>query len=209
MKLQMRCPFSAPNPRTEAQKAASRRNGAKSRATVTPADAEHPAMSGQNSGADGSTGSDKSASRNNAFRHALLAKAILIEGESRAIFRDFMTNLENTFTPATPYEITLVETMAIAKWRQMRLAGMERAAVRHQLRLHASQENAAPLPADPVTRAWIAFTGINQQSRTLELMNRCESRCDSQYNKALSLYLKARRLREAEDAAAITVQDLR
>jgi hypothetical protein len=189
MKPQMNHPNSSLKPRTDAQKAASRRNGAKSRGPATP--------------------EGRNVSRNNTFRHGMLAKTILLEGESRQIFREFIAHLENTFFPDTPYEMTLVETMAIAKWRQMRLAGMERAAVRHQLRQHAEQENATPLPTDPATRAWIAFTGINQQYRTLELMNRYESRCDRQYNKALTLLLEAQRRRETNADTEITLEDLR
>jgi hypothetical protein len=176
----------APKLRTDAQRAASRRNGSRSRGPVTP--------------------EGKARSVRNNFRHGMVAKVILVEGESREIFNDFITHLEATFRPESPYEITLVETMAIAKWRQMRLAGMERAAVRHQLRQHDEQENTTPLPADPATRAYIAFSGLSQQTRTLELMNRYESRCDRQYNKALALLLEAQRRREAK-VDEITLED--
>jgi hypothetical protein len=162
-----------PNPRTEAQKTASHRNGARSHGPIT--------LEGKN------------ISRANACHHGLLSKVLLIEGESRQIFREFVTHLESTFLPVTPYELTLVETMAIAKLRQMRLARMERAGVRHQLCEHSQRHDATPFPADPATRAWIAFSGINRQHRTLELMNRCESCCDRQYNKALTMLLEAQR----------------
>jgi hypothetical protein len=173
-------------PRTEAQKTASRRNGARSSGHVTLTEADHPCLSRHKVGADARMWS----------RHGLLAKVLLLEGESRELFREFIAHLESTFLPVTPYELTLVETMAIAKWRQMRLAGMERAAVRHQLQEHSQQESATPLPADPATRAYIAFAGISRQHRTLELLNRYESRCDRQYNKALTMLLEAQRRRQ-------------
>jgi hypothetical protein len=185
-------------PRTEAQKAASRRNGAKSHGPVTLTEADHLCLSRQQVGADARQWSGKNISRTNACRRGLLAKVLLLEGESREIFREFIAHLESTFLPVTPYELTLVETMTIAKWRQMRLAGMERAAVRHQLCEHSQQQDAAPLPADPATRAYIAFAGITRQHRALELMSRYESRCDRQYNKALTMLLEAQRRRQDE-----------
>ena len=181
-------------PRTEAQKAASRNNGAKSNGPVTMSEAVCPCLSRHHAGSGVNQWSG------NAVSHGLLAKVLLLEGESRQIFREFITQLESTFLPATPYELTLVETMAIAKWRQMRFAGMERAAVRYQLSQHSQQEGTTPLPADPATRAWVAFVGISRQHGTLDLMNRYESRCDRQYNKALTMLLEAQRRRRAEDA---------
>jgi hypothetical protein len=178
-----------PKPRTEARRASSRRNGSKSRGPVTP--------------------EGKARSVRNNFRHGVVAKAIILEGESREIFNYFMAGLEATFRPESPYQVTLVETMAIAKWRQMRLAGMERAAVRCQLRQHAEQENKAPLPADTATRAYIAYPGLSQHTRTLELMSRYGSRCDRQYNHALTFLLEARRRREVKADGEISLEDLR
>lgn len=197
----------ATKPRTEAQKAASRRNGARSNGPATRTEAGCPCLSRHPAGSDVNQWSGKAASGHNAVSHGMLAKVLLLEGESRQIFREFVTHLESTFLPATPYELTLVETMAIAKWRQMRFAGMERAAVRYQLSEHSQQEPATPLPADPATRAWIAFVGISRGHRTLELMNRYESRCDRQYNKALTLLLDAQRRRKAEGAVPEHVTD--
>jgi hypothetical protein len=185
-------------PRTAAQKAASRRNGTRSHAPVTLTEAEHPCSTRHQVCAAARQWSGKPISRGNACSHGLLAKVLLFESKSREIFWKFVTHLESTFLPITPYELSLGETMAITKWRQMRLAGMERAAVRHELQDHSRQPDATPLPAASHTRAWIAFAGINRQHRTLELMNRDESRCDRQYNKALTTLLEARRLRPEE-----------
>jgi hypothetical protein len=87
-------------PRTEAQKAASRHNGARSSGHVTLTAADHQCLSRHKVGADARMWS---------------RKVLLLEGESRELFREFIAHLESTFLPVTPYELTLVETMAIAK----------------------------------------------------------------------------------------------
>ncbi len=67
--------------RSAAQIAASRANGAKSRGPVTE--------------------EGKAASSRNSLRHGLLAKMVLIEGESEAAFRQLSEALHNAFAPAS------------------------------------------------------------------------------------------------------------
>jgi hypothetical protein len=67
--------------RTEKQRAASRANGARSRGPVTP------------------DGKDR-ASRNS-IRHGLLARAILLEGESRERFNQLVQVLNDALQPET------------------------------------------------------------------------------------------------------------
>jgi hypothetical protein len=119
-----------PPARTEKQIHASRVNGSKSRGPITP---EGKAIS----------------SRDN-FRHGMLAKAILLEGESLEIFREFMHSLEATWQPVGPIEDSFIEIMALAQWRKMRLLGMERAGFNHQIAIETE--------LDPATCAFLAFT---------------------------------------------------
>jgi hypothetical protein len=69
-------------PRTEKQIEASRLNGSKSQGPVTP---EGKAISSQNN-----------------LRPGMLAKAVLIEGESLANFHEFMRSLETNWQPVGP-----------------------------------------------------------------------------------------------------------
>jgi hypothetical protein len=166
---------------TERQRESARINGAKSHGPITP---EGKAISARNS-----------------LRHGILAKTILLEGESLEHFQSFIRHLEDAFSPVGPIEDSFVETMALSKWRQMRIVGMEKAGIHHQIKAghEARAEQSGPsgvTPLDPATTAYLAFTTINQQNRTLELMNRYETRCDRQYERALSRLFAAQRRRK-------------
>ena len=91
--------------RTKSQQQASRANGAQSRGPKTP---EGKARSSQNS-----------------IIHGLLAKTILIEGESPNLFNTLQTEFTEEFAPATPFESTLVDMMVSARWRSLRIQGLE------------------------------------------------------------------------------------
>jgi len=178
-----------PGTSTQRQRESARINGAKSHGPITP---EGKAISARNS-----------------LRHGMLAKAILLEGESLDHFQSFIRSLEETFSPVGPIEDSFVETMALSRWRQMRLVGMERAGIHHQIRTEhdARAEQSGPagvMPLDPATTAYLAFTTINHQNRSLELMNRYETRCERQYERALTRLFEAQTRRRAACRAGIT-----
>ncbi len=141
---------------------ASRANGAKSRGPVTP--------------------EGKAASSRNRLRHGLLARTVVLEGEDREVFYALLRDFETEFNPQSPVENALVQTLAVARWRQIRIWGMETAGLNHQI---AKQHD----PADSRTRAALAFRDLSDQSRSLELINRYEARYDRQFTRALRTLL--------------------
>jgi len=82
-----------------------------------------------------------------------------------------------------------IETMAVARWRQMRLWAFEKSGLDHEI----GKQEGDITSEDAPTRAFLAFRGITDQSRSLELINRYETRCDRQY---LRLLRHFRRLRK-------------
>jgi hypothetical protein len=112
----------------------------------------------------------------NAIKHGLLAKTVVLEGENRQLFRKLLTEFMDEFQPATAVERALVETLAVTRWRQLRLWGIEKAGLTHQM---ANQDQSIE---DEATRAALAF---QSQMRSLELLNRYEARYDRQFNRAL------------------------
>ncbi len=156
-------------PRTEAQIAASRLNGAKSRGPITD---EGKAISSQNS-----------------LRHGLLAKMVLIEGESETAFRQLSESLHNAFAPVDgsdfdEYENNLLDTMALSAWRRMRAVGMETAAVTLQIKSNrdfAAQTTASP---DTGTATYQAFAALLSNSPAFELVLRYEARHARAYERA-------------------------
>jgi hypothetical protein len=158
---------------TERQQNASRINGSKSHGPVTP--------------------EGKLASSRNAITHGMLSSTIVLKGESTDRFLWLLTSLFEEFQPQTPFEESLIENMAVVRWRQMRIWGMETASMDHEMRRQpATMPNSADLdPSEQAgTRAAIAFRTLSDDSRSLELINRYESRYDRQYLRAHRRFLE-------------------
>src|SRR5580698_9584327 len=137
---------------TDLQQQASRANGRKSHGPATP--------------------EGKLASSRNAITHGMLSATVVLKGESQDRFCALLAALTEEFQPRTPFEQSLIENMAVARWRQMRIWGMEKAA----------------------TRAALAFRSLSDDSRSLELINRYESRYDRQYLRAHRRFIEVRDL---------------
>ena len=148
---------------------ASRANGAKSRGPVTTA--------------------GKRISSRNRIRHGILSRTVVLEGEDSRVFQHLLSELHAEFDPHGPVETALMEKMAVAHWREMRIWGLEKASLDHEIRQHASES------ADPPTQAAIAFRALSDESRASELLNRYEARYDRQFARSLArlLDLQARR----------------
>jgi uncharacterized protein len=145
----------------------SRANGAKSHGPVTDA------------------GRLKS-SRNN-LRHGLLAGIVVLENEKPEAFTDLVDAFTREIGPQTEAQRALVETMAVARWRQMRLWAVERATLQSELEKHD------PESRDAAPSLSLAFRALADQSRTLDLLNRYESRFECQFTRSLNLLMKLAR----------------
>jgi hypothetical protein len=125
----------------------------------------------------------KANSSRNSLRHGLLANTVVLEGESPNRFLDLLQVLKAEFGPETETERALVETMAVCRWRQMRLWGMEKAGLTQEIRKQSEQ--AGPAELDPATQTAMAFRALCDQTHAFEIMNRYETRFDRQYTRAL------------------------
>ncbi len=143
---------------------ASRLNGAKSKGPKTP--------------------EGKLRSAGNSRRHGVLARTIVLDDERAASFTTLLAAFESELQPAGAVEQACVENMAVARWRMMRLWGMEKAGLQFQM---SKQDPAAH---DPATKAAVAFRSLCDDSRSADLLNRYETRYDRQYARALNLLLK-------------------
>src|ERR1051326_5882134 len=145
---------------------ASRANGARSKAPITPA--------------------GKCNSSRNSIRHGMLAQTVVLERESQDRFHELLSALTLQFHPRTAVEIGLVETMAVARWRQMRIWGIQKAGFDLEMARH--QHVAESLPV----RAAIVFRHLADNSRVLDLAQRYETAFDRQFARAISLLIKLR-----------------
>ena len=142
----------------------SRANGARSHGPVTRA------------------GRLKSAYNN--LRHGILAETVVLEDENSETFNEILAALTREFDPQTEAQLGLVETMASARWRLMRIWSIERQTLKSEIGKHD------PGKHDPAARAALAFHDLANNSRTLDVINRYESRYDRQYSRSLNLLLK-------------------
>ena len=160
--------------RSDAQKEASRQNGAKSHGPVTE--------------------EGKAISVRNALRHGLAANTILIPGESQEEFQRLLAGQILEFEPQTSNELMLVEAMVIAKWRQMRAWGLT--ALAHAREIHAQDEKRPEaLDLDMPTRAWIALEEIDKSGSTLRRLHQYEGRYANEFLRNRQELLDLRRAR--------------
>jgi len=162
---------------SELQQIASRTNGAKSLGPLT---------------ADG-----KQASSRNSLAHGFNSKRVVLPGESQEEFDQLLTSYLDEHQPETPTERTLIENMAIARWRQQRAWTLETAGLTNQIRRPRYHEG-----EDPDTQAFVAFRTLTDDSHTLDLLNRYEARFERQFRAALTAFLNLRTKRRAEETRA-------
>lgn len=140
--------------RSDKQLQASRANGAKSRGPATAA--------------------GKSISSRNSTRHAVLANTLTLEIELKDSFLDLAAKLHDEFQPQTPFEESLVESMAAARWRLWRIWSIESASLNLEVSRQTATEHCA-------SRVALALKELSDQSRSLDLMSRYEVRYERQY----------------------------
>ena len=122
----------------------------------------------------------KKISSRNAGRHGLLSETIVIVGESAERFDAHLDRLIDEYHPSTETECSIVEEMAVAKWRQMRIWGMESSDMTEEI---LSQESNAQIAAkDAPVRAAIAFRNLGQASTSRDSMNRYDARYHRVYH---------------------------
>jgi hypothetical protein len=165
--------------RSDLQIQASRANGSKSRGPITE--------------------EGKLASSRNALKHGILSETVLLPGENPASFEADAQDLFDEHKPLGHTEQELVEIMIVARWRRTRIWMLERTCLAGQM--HQEYLRVPESKPDPTTAAAIAFRNLADHSRTLDLVNRYESRYDRQYFRAHHRLLEVqdRRMRNEPD----------
>ena len=170
---------STTRPRSEAQIAASRANGAKSQGPVTE--------------------EGKARAAKNSRRHGLLGRLTVMETERSEAFIDLSADLYANFEPLDEHERNLVDTMIIAIWRRTRALGMESAGLSHIIRKqHALTIQSLP-PGVPIyendthSLAFKALVNNSNEQRVLDLLHRYEVRHTRAYDRALKSLLAYRK----------------
>jgi len=146
---------------------ASRANGAKSPGPKTP--------------------ESKRRSAANSLRHGLLSRTVVLEDEDFQAFSDLFSSLVRDLRPQNEIERTLVENMAIGRWRLLRLWEIERSSLKAEMDKHD------PATKDSGACAALAFQALSDESRSLHLLNRYEARFHRQFHRSLTRLVEIRR----------------
>ena len=144
---------------TPKQIQAARTNGARSKGPVTDA--------------------GKKNSARNSIRHGLLAETVVLEEESTERFLDLLTEFMDEHQPSTATQVTLVETMAVARWRQLRVWGAQKTAIDRDMALQD------PAVGPATVRILTALRGSPECLCPPEVLLRYEVAFDRQFSRAL------------------------
>jgi hypothetical protein len=148
-------------PTSERRAAAARANGAKSRGPVTPI--------------------GKANSSRNSHRHGLRSQTLFADPESAGQLTALLASFKRTLQPQSEIEHTVIGTMALARWRQTCLWKLETSLLNREIgRLKSLTPD-----EDPVTLTALAFRLLVDHGCSLEIINRLESRCERQYDRAV------------------------
>jgi hypothetical protein len=189
--------------RTEAQQAASRANGAKSRGPVTE---EGKRTSAANSAF--STGprtpEGKARSSRNADQSAMLADAILLRDESKDQFIELLHEYQLFLEPEGFVENRIVQIIAVNEWRRQRMWTLEMGTVTHATLLQEeSGDTVATAHGEeyPNLPSSIAYGNVANNGRSLQQILRAEALFSRESRRArieLKELQTERRKREAQ-----------
>ncbi len=146
----------------------------------------------------------KSKVANNATKHGLTAKTIVLANESKAAFQILLESLAEEWNPAGDTEFLLIEEMAAAAWRQRRAWAIESshfdlAMVKNE---PAIQEQFDSI--DHETRTALAHKSLIEEGRALANIQRHEERLSRQYDRTLRRLMVLQQQRQANEAAKKT-----
>ena len=156
--------------------AASRANGAKSRGPKTPA--------------------GKARSSQNAIKHGLLSRTLLVGAESEEGFRDTIADYLAHFPDPDPVEFAIIIEIAACYWRLRRLWAVEKEWMDQSLPARTRNSSA-------IASIATAF-GILAETNKFRLLHLYEGRIHRQYHTAFETLLSLRRNRNAEMNREIT-----
>jgi hypothetical protein len=168
--------------RSPKQLEAPRLNGAKSRGPVTAA--------------------GKLTSSQNAIRHGILSGAVVLKTENPRAFQDIIEDFYALYEPANEFERSLVETMALARFRYSRIVNIEHRTMDLQIGREVAKGIAASLdPGDAsAVLTALAFASLANETRTLDLLHRYETRLDRQFLRAQKRLIEMQDRRSSEEA---------
>lgn len=139
----------------------------------------------------------KNTSGQNARKHGLLSKHLLIQGERRQDYNALLDGLMDAYQPQNLAERILVEKMAMAAWKMRRLTLVETASINSNLLEGTRMQRFSP------TTNPVAYALPPNSDRLL----RYQAMLDNQYYRAHNTLLQMQSLRANIIEAAVIKED--
>ena len=130
------------------------------------------------------TSQGKQRSAQNAVRHGLLARCIVMQNESRESFEAHLAQHVDRLQPADDVEYGMIEEMAAASWRMRRAWALETRMLDNAVAAPGSAGDPATGASDPIDRMAAAFTTL-AATPALGLIHRYETRLHMMYQRSL------------------------
>ena len=124
-------------------------------------------------------------SAGNSLRHGLTARTVLLTNESQDRFQESLDAYLIRLQPRDQVEADLVEEIVVAKWRQRRLWGIEAASLNLEMARQDPDLNTRCIRVEEPTRQAVAFKTLADESNSLHLLNRYETRLIQTCERAL------------------------
>jgi len=164
---------------SELKSETSRINGAKSHGPKTP--------------------EGKEASSRNSLKHGLTSrKTFILQSESVDDYRAMVAEHIAIHQPATPPEKELVQQMAIARWRIRRFVAAETVLFDCEMIRNEAAVNKEFATTDADVHLAMALRSLADESRTLSLMSRYESRLQRVHDKAYAALRELQQYRASQ-----------
>ena len=134
-------------------------------------------------------------SAQNALRHGLTSKTLVLSNESQAKFDELLAAFIKKFQPADEVELELVTDMVAARWRLRRVWLIQTATLDLQMdRMEPEIAAQFQVITEP-TRLSLAFTTLANEQKSLQLLLRYESTYNRAFERAQKALEKMQRTR--------------
>ena len=146
------------------------------------------------------TAEGRAKSSRNAVKHGLSSRKrnpLVLECENDDDFRAVHDSQMEIHQPATPAEKDLVDQMVAARWRILRLQGIESGLLDKEMRLKKKLER--QFPSGQRVQLSDAYEGQANGYAAMALASRCESRLHRMYNSSYKILreLQAARMKQS------------
>ncbi len=134
-------------------------------------------------------------SAQNALRHGLTAKSLVLGNESQTKFDELMEAFIRKFQPKDDVELELVTEMVAARWRLRRVWLIQTAAIDLQMDRMAPEIAQQFKVITHPTRLSLAFTTMANDEKSLQLLLRYETTYSRAFDRALKTLEKLQKTR--------------